>query len=177
MTAAATTTQHTVTRLDIPTGMQFGTFCDALESFAPLFDSAAIEEITARGGSWEDVSAAVTANAPHGLMVFASIDATPLMAAAGHRVHATEYLVGNHVIAETMFRHNPLALLYAPLRMLGYSDVHEEAVLSLDQPSSLFASLGDPRIAEVGRDLDRKVANLLALIGIDATAALGSVTC
>jgi uncharacterized protein (DUF302 family) len=171
MTIAATTTEHAVTRIDIPTGMGFDAFCDAFESLAPLFDGAAIERITAGGGSWDDVRAAVTANAPNGLMVFASIDAGPLMAAAGHRTHATEYLLGNHVVAETMFRHNPLALLYAPLRILVYSDDRDQAVFSLDQPSTLFASLGDSRITQVGHDLDTKVIDLLALLGIDAAAA------
>lgn len=174
MTSAATITQHFVTRLDIPTGMPFDAFCDAFETLAPLFDSALIDRITARGGSWDDVRAAVAANAPNGLMIFASIDAGPLMAAAGHRTRATEYLLGNHVVAERMFRHSPLALLYAPLRILVHGDQCDHAVFSLDQPSTLFASLEDPRITQVGYDLDRKVSDLLALIDIDATAAFVS---
>ncbi|CAN5583377.1 hypothetical protein BH11ACT6_BH11ACT6_12680 [soil metagenome] len=174
MTTAATATQHTVTRLDIPTSLPFDKFCDAFESLAPLFDSAVIEAITARGGSWDDVRAAVATNAPHGLMIFASIDAAPLMAAAGHTTRATEYLIGNHVVAEQMFRYNPLALLYAPLRVLVHSHNHGEAIFSLDQPSTLFASLGDPRITLVGDELDRKVIDLLALIGVDAAAAFVS---
>jgi hypothetical protein len=40
------------------------------------------------------------------------------MAVAGHHIKAVEYLLGNHTIAETMFRHDPTALLYAPLRVL-----------------------------------------------------------
>jgi uncharacterized protein (DUF302 family) len=171
MTVAATTTRHDVTRIDLPTGMPFDAFCDAFESLAPLFDGAAIERLTTGGGSWDDVRAAVTANAPHGLMIFASIDAGPLMAAAGHRTKAIEYLLGNHVVAETMFRHSPLALLYAPLRILVHSDDRGDAVFTLDQPSTLFASLADPRITQVGHDLDTKVADLLSLMGIDAAAA------
>jgi uncharacterized protein (DUF302 family) len=169
---AVNTTQHAVTRIDISTGIRFDPFCDAFESLAPLFDSAAVDDITAGGGSWADVCAAVAANAPNGLMIFASIDAGPLMAAAGHRTKATEYLLGNHVVAETMFRHNPLALLYAPLRILVHGDDRDDAVFSLDQPSTLFASLEDPRITQVGLDLDRKVSDLLSLvIGIDAATA------
>jgi hypothetical protein len=38
--------------------------------------------------------------------------------------------------------------------------------------STLFGSLGDPRITEVGLELDAKVAALLAAIGVDAGAAL-----
>jgi uncharacterized protein (DUF302 family) len=102
------------------------------------------------------------------LMVFSSIDATALMTAAGHHTQAIEYLIGNHTIAERMFRHNALALLYAPLRMLVHSDDHGDAVLSLDQPSTLFASLAHPEIFTVGNELDEKVSNLLSVMGIDA---------
>jgi len=171
MAIAATTTTHVVTRLDIPTGMPFDVFCDAFESLAPIFNSAAIERITAGGGSWDDVCAAVDENAPNGLMIFASLDAGPLMVAAGHQTRATEYLLGNHVVAERMFRYSPLALLYAPLRVLVHGDARDEAVFSLDQPSTLFASLHDPRITQVGRELDQKVNTLLSLMDIDAAAA------
>ena len=172
MSRTATTTEHVVSRLDIPTGMPFDRFCDAFESLAPVFDSTVVEAITAGGGSWDDVRAAVTANAPHGLMIFTSIDAGPLMAAAGHTVRATEYLLGNHVVAEQMFRHDPLALLYAPLRILVHEGDHGEATFTLDRPSTLFASLRDPRITEIGHGLDRKVSDLLSLLGVDATAVL-----
>jgi hypothetical protein len=49
----------------------------------------------------------------------ARIDATELLAIAGHRTKPVEYLLGNHVIAESMFRYDAHALLYAPLRVIG----------------------------------------------------------
>jgi hypothetical protein len=58
--------------------------------------------------------------------------------------------------------------------MLVHSDDRDETVLSLDQPSTLCASTGDTRITQVGHALDRKVSDLLCLIGIDATAAFVS---
>jgi uncharacterized protein (DUF302 family) len=171
-TQTATSTPHAVTRLEIPTGLPLQAFRDAFEAAAPVFDSAAIAAITARGGSWDEVLAAVDANAPYGLMVFWSIEVAPLMSLAGHHNNAVEYLLGNHTIAEQMYRHNPLALLYAPLRILVYANDRGDAVFVLDQPSTLFGSLGDPRITEVGQGLDAKVAALLAAIGVDAGAAL-----
>lgn len=41
---------------------------------------------------------------------------------AGHHTKACEYLLGNHVIAESMFRHHPKTLLNAPLRVLVHAD-------------------------------------------------------
>jgi len=48
-----------------------------------------------------------------------------------------------------------------------YSDPDRNAVFSMDQPSTAFGSLGIPEVTEVGLSLDRKVANLLRVIGVD----------
>ena len=132
-----------------------------------------MRRIIERGGSWDEVLAAAAINAPNDLMVYAMIDAEPLFCLAGHPTKAVEYLLGNHTIAETMFRHDPRALLYAPLRVLVYADADGNAVFSMDQPSAAFGSLGIAEVTEVGESLDRKVVNLLQLIGVDAAQAFG----
>jgi hypothetical protein len=104
-------------------------------------------------------------------MVYATIEALPLFAVAGHTTKAVEYLLGNHTIAETMYRHDPRAMLYAPLRLLVYADADGNAVFSMDQPSAAFGSLGIAEVTKVGESLDRKVANLLRVIGIDVGQA------
>jgi uncharacterized protein (DUF302 family) len=109
-----------------------------------------------------------------GLVMYATIDATQGLALAGNTFKAVEYLLGNHVIAESMVRHDPRALLYAPLRVLIYSDADGNAVFSIDQPGAAFGSLGIAEITKVGDDLDLKVANLLRVIGVDADQAFGA---
>jgi uncharacterized protein (DUF302 family) len=163
--------QHAMNRVDVATGVAFDEFVAALEKAAPPFDEAAMERIVADGGNWDDVRAAVAKNAPNELMVYAKIDATELLSVAGHRTKAIEYLIGNHVIAETMFRHDPKALLYAPLRMLVYSDSDGNAVFTMDQPSAAFGSFGIADVTKVGEGLDRKVVNLLRIAGVDAERA------
>ena len=165
------TADHTMTRLDISTGIAFDDFRAAFEQAAPAFDPAPVQRITANGGSWDDVRAAAAVNAPNDLMIYATIVAAPLLGRAGHRTRAVEYLLGNHVIAETMFRHDPKALLYAPLRVLMYEDGEGNAVFSMDQPSKAFGSLGIDEVSEVGKSLDRKVVALLGVIGVDARDA------
>jgi hypothetical protein len=159
---------HSMTRLDIPTGIPFDEFRAAFESAVPRPDGPAILQIVAHNGDWDDVRAQAAANAPYGLMIYATIDATSL---AGHRAKAVGYLLGNHVVAERMFRHDAKAMLYAPLRVLIHSDAEDNAVFSIDQPSSAFGSLGIPDISVVGEELDHKVAALLQAIGVDAHAA------
>jgi hypothetical protein len=162
---------HSMTRIDLSTGMAFDEFRAAFESAAPPVDRDAVLRIAAEGGTWDDVLAAAAANAPHDLMVYAVIDADELLSLAGHSTRAVEYLLGNHTIAETMFRHDPRALLYAPLRVLVYSDANGDAVFTMDKPSTAFGSLGIAAVTEVGLGLDRKVANLLRVIGVDPGSA------
>ena len=173
MTAHFEVTDHAMRRLDVYTGLGFEEFLRDFETAAPPFDSARVDQIVESGGTWDDVLTQVADNAPNELMVYAKIDATPLLGVAGHRVEAVEYLLGNHTIAETMFRHDPRALLYAPLRVLVYGDSDGNAVFSMDRPSSAFGSLGIADVTEVGESLDRKVANLLRVIGVDPGDAFG----
>ena len=90
------TVDHHMTRVDIPTGMAFDSFCDAFEQAVPAFDAAHIRHITENGGTWEDIAAAVAANAPNEMMRYATLDMTALYATTNHRTKAVEYFVGNH---------------------------------------------------------------------------------
>ncbi|WP_081808998.1 DUF302 domain-containing protein [Mycobacterium sp. URHB0044] len=74
--------------------------------------------------------------------------------------------MGNNVIAETMLRHHPGIMLDAPLRIAIYEDASGRVHLSMDQPSSKLAPFGDAHIAEVGAQLDAKVAELLRLMSL-----------
>ncbi len=173
MTAGFHREQHGMTRIDIDTGIPFEQFIAAFEKAAPPVDPAALERVVAAGGDWDDVRAAAAENAPNELMMYAKIDTRGFFTIAGHDTPAIEYLVGNHVIAETMFRHDPKAMLYAPLRMLVYSDADGNAVFTMDQPGPAFGSLGIAEVAAVGEGLDRKVVNLLRVLGVDVGQAFG----
>ena len=87
------------------------------------------------------------------------------MRPAGHTVRGTQYLMGNHTIAEKMFRHEPGILLHAPLRTFLWAPDGGPTKLAIDQPSTVFAGYGHPEIDHVGRILDRKVAALLDFLG------------
>jgi uncharacterized protein (DUF302 family) len=93
------------------------------------------------------------------------------MSLAGNTRRATEYLMGNHVIAETMYRHDPAVALYVPLRCAIYES-GAGARFSIEQPSVNLSSLGHHEITEVGVDLDRKLAKLLATLNVEVPAVL-----
>ncbi|MFJ5272983.1 DUF302 domain-containing protein [Streptomyces sp. NPDC088358] len=159
---------HTVLRVEIRTGIPYDEFVTALEKAAPAVDSWAYELIEETGGTWDDVRAAMAENAPHHLVRYFRLNATRLFKTAGHSVRSVEYLIGNHVLAESMFRHDPRAMLYAPLRMLVHSDDDGNAVFMMHRPSDEFGSLGIPEVTKVGEDLDRHVIELLRVCGVDA---------
>jgi uncharacterized protein (DUF302 family) len=164
---------HLMARLNVFTEMPFGEFCTAFEQAAPVFDVAPFLEIAGRADTtWDDVEKLTHSLAPHDLMIYARIDVRPLVALAGLAVDAVEYLLGNHVIATSMLRHDANALLYAPLRVLVYSDPSGCAVFAIDRPSTVFAGLDNNDIAATGVSLDHKVAALLRAIGVDTGDAL-----
>lgn len=159
---------HTVKRVDVHTGIPYGEFVTALEKAAPPLDAGVYELIEEAGGTWDDVRAAMEVNAPHHLIRYWRLNGTRALRLANSSTRSMEYLIGNHVIAESMFRHDPRALLYAPLRMLVWSDDEDHAVLSMHRPSDEFGSLGSAEVTKVGEELDRYVIELLRLCGVDA---------
>ncbi len=86
----------------------------------------------------------------------------------------TSYLMGNHTIAERMYRFEPSVLLYAPLHTAIWAEPNGNAYFSAERPSDQFGSFGHPEIAEVGRELDRKLATLLDHLELPVPAELTS---
>jgi hypothetical protein len=163
---------HEVNRLAIAVGEPFGTFRARYEEAVPELDAARFARLVEDDADWDTVMRATEENAPHGFIIYWSEDFTSLMALAGDRWPCVEYLMGNHVIAQTMFRHDPGILLYAPLRTVIHGDPQGETWFAVDQPSTRFGSFGDPRITAGGVVLDRKLAALLAYLDVPVPEAL-----
>jgi uncharacterized protein (DUF302 family) len=103
-------------------------------------------------------------------------DVTAAMAGSASVWKATEYLMGNHTIAELMFHHDPSVMLHAPLRTLMYADPDGDTKLAVDQPSLLFASYDNPDIEQVGYRLDYLLALLVINMGGDLPSELRHTT-
>lgn len=162
---------HEVIRLDIPILESYEEFGRRYESAVPLFNRGGAVELVGRKASWSEVVADVSASAPHEFLLYWKLDLTPIMSLAGNKRRATEYLMGNHVIAETMYRHDPAVGLYVPLRCVIY-DGDGETRFAIEQPSTTLSSLRRDEIAQVGIDLDRKLARLFEVLGIEVPAVL-----
>jgi hypothetical protein len=157
--------EHPVRRITIQVDEPFDEFRSRYETAVPFFQRERFAALVAKQASWQDILDATADNAPHDFILYWSGDFTDLMRLAGDRGRCVEYLMGNHTIAQQMYRYNPSILLYAPLRTAIFEDADRNTWFTLDQPSSAFGSFNTPQITKVGLELDHKVAALLQHLG------------
>src|ERR1700739_1324405 len=158
-------TSFSVRRLTVPVpGVR--TFQERYEKAVPDLPLDRVEHLVTRGAPGEAMGGLIDSAAPYGFLISFRNDVHPVMTNAGDTADCIAYLMSNHVIAEAMFRHDPRAMLYAPLRTLIWEDRSGHAWFTADQPSTQFASLGIPEVQTVGEKLDRKLALLLAALEV-----------
>lgn len=170
MTVPAKAHEHLCRRLVIALP---GTYEQARERFeraVPVADELGF----AAARSWREVAILAKTNAPHGFMRFRRGDVAVLPAELSPRGQAIQYLIGNHVITEMVFRREPSAMLHTALPVLIYRDRQGRTRLAVDQPSLLFAGYDDPHVTTVGEHLDALLARLICVLGGCVPEGLGS---
>jgi hypothetical protein len=168
MTTESAAVDHPSRRLVVALPNTYDNVRSHYETLVPEADSARFFQMA----SWQATLDLADINAPYGFMRYFRQDVTATMASSLSFWQATQYLMGNHTIAERMFRYEPSVMLHAPLRTLIYADPDGDTKLAVDQPSLLFDSYGRPEIATVGRELDALLARLIGLLGGEAPAQL-----
>ena len=166
------TISHQVDRLTIQIDDSFDGFRTRYERAVPVFQSERFDSLIERGVDWQTILEATADNARHDFILYWAHDFTSLMRLAGDRGRCVEYLMGNHTIAQKMYRYNPAILLYAPLRTAIVEDADHATWFTVDQPSTRFSSFDTPQISAVGIELDRKLAELLAVLDAPVPTAL-----
>jgi uncharacterized protein (DUF302 family) len=167
-------TEHesfTTTRLavEVPGVREFQRRYEHAVPFNPVDRVMALIE---RDAPWTEMLELVADNAPYGFLTYWRSDVRRVMQLAGSQNDCVAYLMGNVTIAEQMFRYDPRAMLYAPLRTLIWEDRDGRAWFTVDQPSALFRSFHIPGVSAVGVELDRKLAALLEALGAEVPLAL-----
>lgn len=168
MTNTPATSTYTARRLTVPLNRSYGEAVRDFERLVPAVDAARFFKVD----TWDAVVRLMNQEAPYGFLRYHSLDISPFMAASGATGECVVYLMGNHVIAERMYRHDPSVMLHAPLRVVIHADASGRAVFVIDQPSTVFASFHDPAITAVGHELDEKVSGLLVALGAQPPAEL-----
>jgi hypothetical protein len=170
----ATTRPHEVNRLAIPVGSGFHDFRDHYEHSVPRLDAERLAALVREDADWDTIVRAAAENAPHHFMRYWTSDVGSLMRLARDSPRCSSYLMGNHTIAERMYRHDQAIVLYAPLRASIHDDADGTTWFNVDQPSTRFASFGDPAITDVGLELDHLLAALLEHLGAPVPPALAA---
>jgi len=155
-----------VRRLTITLDESYADFRRRFEATVPVLDSQLLANLVKRNAGWDEVITYANAAAPLDFFLFWSLDVGPTMPLNGNTSSCCEYLMGNYVIAQRAFRFNPLVMLYAPLRIVLFQSAGLPATFVVEQPSTLFSSLGNDEITSVGVDLDQKLANLFEHLGM-----------
>jgi hypothetical protein len=147
-----------------------GTFRDVVERFERLIEhypTVEFAELVARRASWDEIVGHTRELAPLGFLIYWRNAVSEMMTLAGDESLCVSYLMGNHTIAERMFRHDPRVMNYAPLRVEITQEPGCTVLFTFEQPSAQFGSFGSPSIDQVGRELDRLLATLLRAVGAD----------
>ena len=142
------------------------------EEAVPANPAGEIAALVQSGASWAEVLDTHAEAAPYGFLIYWRNDVHGVMQLAGDENDCIAYLMGNVTIAEQMFRHDPRAMPYAPLRTVIWEDGQERAWFTFDQPSTQFGSFGIPAVSAVGVELDRKLAALLEALRVEVPMAL-----
>lgn len=142
------------------------------EAAVPDLPIKAVADLVSKRAAWSEMLELIERSAPYGYLIYFRNDVHPVMSLAGDGADCVAYLMGNHTIAERMFRYDPRAMMYAPLHTVIWEDQHGDAWFTVDQPSKQFASFDIPEIAQVGIELDHKLAALLDALAVDVPAEL-----
>jgi hypothetical protein len=158
------TTHHPATRLSIDVGQPYDAFRSRLEETIPPWPEERFEQLVRGGTNWEEVAATAAAIAPLGLFIFWRLEQTPLMRVAGDAWKCTSYLVGNTIVAQRMYHHDPAVMSAVPFHLTISVGPDDATRLTFDQPSTHLTSFGGPAFVAVATKVDAKVAELLELL-------------
>ncbi len=128
----------------------------------PLLDPSVTVALVSSQAAWSEVEAAITPTlGSSGFLAVSRLDQGALMSLRGSDLHATQYLVGNPLIAAEVIGSVRNGSLFAPFQAAIYEDqsgVHVSYML----PSSLFASLDRRGLTAIGERLDAKIEDTVA---------------
>ena len=170
MTTNTNAVDHPSRRLVLTLPQPYDDARELYETLVPEVDSARFFQMA----SWHATLELAEINAPHGFMRYYRSDITAVMAGSQSLWKTAQYLMGNHTIAERMFRHDPSVMLHAPLRTVIYADADGDTKFAVDQPSLLFGSYDNPDIAAVGLELDGLMTQLISLLGGEVPSQLAA---
>jgi len=168
----ASTVRYSATRFTVDISGTFEEVVARYEQLVPQFSLPRLTHDLGQDPTWNAVADWTSGQAPNGFLIYWRNVVHDLMRIAGDTSKCVSYLMGNHVTAERMYRHDPRVMNYAPLRVEITQREAEPVQFTAEIPSQQFGSFGDDRIAAVAMQLDEKLGALLVLLGATVTRDL-----
>ncbi|WP_308465812.1 hypothetical protein [Rathayibacter soli] len=171
-------------RVRLTANVRFETLVAAFEQAVPALPDADAVARLAEDGSWSGFVRGLQWESPSGFVCVWSSRPDELMRSAGSSVSSIVWLIVNHGLAARLFRLEPGAMLYSPIRveahaaseaMAGADAVVEavaETVVTFDVPSAQLRVFGINKITQAGTELDRALGDLIESIGLPRPTAL-----
>ena len=104
----------------------------------------AVTELVSRKSPWAEMRQLIDRAAPHGFLIYFRNDVHPVMTLAGDNAACISYLMGNHIIAQRMFRYDPRVMLYAPLHTAIWEDKRRSRMVHHRSAEHTVRELQDP---------------------------------
>ncbi|GHO42002.1 DUF302 domain-containing protein [Ktedonospora formicarum] len=112
--------------------------------------------------SWEQLTKECEAHIGHsGLTFFYKVGHSPYLTVLGKSSRATQYTIGNPLLASYMTRHTPEAALYAPFKLVVYQDEEDRTIVAYDNFASLLAQYQNEEINKTAQVVQQKLAALV----------------
>ena len=135
---------YTVPRLTLPIPA-VREFQKRYETAVPDLPLAAVTDLVSRTAPWSDMVELIERSAPHGFLIYFRNEVHPVMALAGERADCVAYLMGNHIFAERMFRHDPRALMYRAAAHRDLGGPRRQSMVHRRSAQRPIWELRDPR--------------------------------
>ena len=124
------TVHYSVNRLTVEFAATPQEFRSRYEQAVPPLPVEQVKALMERQAPWQEMLELITATAPLGFLIYHQVHGD-VMRLAGDKAFCVAYLMGNHTIAERMFRYEPAVLLYAPLRTAWNHRRRRHGIMSL----------------------------------------------
>jgi len=170
--ATEETTDYQATRVRMHANTRFEAFVAALEQAVPELSQADAVARLAEDGDWSGFTRGLQWEAPSGFVRVWSWSPSELMRHAGNSTPSALWLIVNHAIGARLFRHDPAAMLYSPLRVEAHAAPDAGTIVSFDVPSARLRGFGINKVTQAGAELDRALGDLLEDLGLPRPAAL-----
>ena len=159
------TTPITIEHIAVASNQPYETVSDALEARLGAAENwgAIGEHLPAPNASEEQVAQTIEEHlGTSGFTLFSKVEHSHLLSLLGKTTRATQYTIGNPLLAMQMTQYMPEAALYAPLKLVVYEDEQGNTFIAYDSFVSLLAQYQREEITQVARLVEQKLEALVA---------------